>query len=666
MGKSYLDLISSLYGGRLPCSALVVAWNSVIMPPLQFLGFLIVLLGRQRLLDINDELMATLKTYLRDQAPFRFTNPMVLMTSASFINLTAPSGKMEASFTRGYWYFMTYCATSVVLAWSLNLDDDSASHIEGSHLDGQPTRAAVCQPNSNCQLDNGDMKVQLSKEARLDSQDSYEQDLFDLDSEGGLAHGYTALMQLHFWEVAGAVALIPVIAVAIYLGLTGPFLNFEYRVAGITVKEAKPTVFNLWQSLAKKSRFLGYFAATTSIFTLLIWIPTFCLRVLSEARLRPGMKLPYCAQVLKFVEQTIEPWVMGHIWALCMILVYYIVSARNRAPIEVCAHFPQRPIGLLGMIVIFAGISSLKALAKEIVKPIGTTNSAKPASLPGGTWLWYTGAGILIVFWAVLLYNHGPMLEPEISDLGSMNSVLSRVIPVTNTRLHEKIPESAGDCQGFFEHRLRNGKAIYASPRSEVHKRCKGQKALAHMVKQNGHTKMEVTAKWATGLNTLEIMDILITKPFNVSYYTQQWNLTVTAKFADLHVWLKVLLGEKEWVNDYMCCDKAFHFTIQATVQCTQGFGFHPMRLHVLRMDPIEIQHEVEVEKKQDFSASYHVDYGRNEKVEHVIKKFLSGDRGKLLIKNSDGSTTDPLASASEVLNDIVFLNTGQQCVYRW
>jgi len=306
-------------------------------------------------------------------------------------------------------------------------------------------------------------------------------------------------------------------------------------------------------------------------------------------------------------------------------------------------------------------------LAKKIVKPFGLTkNSAKPASLPGGTWLWYTGAAILGMFWLVLLYNHGPMLEPEISDLGSMNEVLSTLLPVTNTRLHQQFPESAGDCQGLYDHRLQNGKAIYASPRSEVRKRCNGEAPLAHMVKQNGHTKMEVTAKWATGLNTLELMDILIAKPFNVSYYTQQWNLTVKAKFEDVHVWLKVLLGEKEWINDYMCCDKAFHFTIQASVQCTQGFGFHPMRLHVLRMDPIEIQHNVEVEKQQDFSAYYHVDYGRNEGVEHVIKKFLSGNSGKLLIKNSDGSTTDPLASASEVLNDIVFLNTGQQCVYRW
>jgi hypothetical protein len=510
------------------------------------------------------------------------------------------------------------------------------------------------------------MKAQLAKDSRLDSEDNCE-DLSDLDSEVSFIHGYTALMQLRFWEVAGAVALIPVVALAIYLGLTGPFLDFEYRLAGITIKEAKPSVFNLWQSLAKKSRFLGYFAATTSIFSLLIWIPTFCLRVLSEAGLRPGTKLPYYSKVLKFVEQTIEPWVMGHIWALCMVLVYYIVSSRNRAPIEVCAHFPQRPIGLLAMIVMGGGIYTLKALAKEIVKPFGLTkNSAKPASLPGGTWLWYAGAAILGVFWLVLLYNHGPMLEPEISDLGSMNSVLSRVLPVTNTRLHQQFPESAGDCQGLWDHRVQNGKAIYASPRSEVHKRCKGQSPLAHMVKQNGHGKMEVTAKWATGLNTLEIMDILLTKPFNVSYYTQQWNLTVTAKFADVHVWLKVMLGEKEWVNDYMCCDKAFHFTIRATAQCTQGFGFHPMRLHVLRMDPIEIQHNVEVEKNQDFSASYHVDYGRNEEVERVIKKFLSGNRGKLLIKNSDGSTTDPLASASEVLNDIVFLNTGQQCVYRW
>jgi len=257
-------------------------------------------------------------------------------------------------------------------------------------------------------------------------------------------------------------------------------------------------------------------------------------------------------------------------------------------------------------------------------------------------------------------------LDPEIAGLEDVNTALSKLLPNANARLHAEIPESSGDCKALWEHRITNGKAMYASPPSEVHRLCRGEAPLVHQTRNRRQSSMEVTAKWATGLNTLEIMDILILPPANITAYTQEWNMTIRAKFSDLKVWLKVLLGDEEWVDDYMCCDNPFKFTVQVSVRCTLGRGFHPIQLHVLHMDEINFKHRVEVQRTQDFSASWNIDYGRSDDVEQMLRKFLTGKRGKLLIRNSDGSTTDPLASASHVLNNIVFLNTGQQCLYKW
>ena len=34
--------------------------------------------------------------------------------------------------------------------------------------------------------------------------------------------------------------------------------------------------------------------------------------------------------------------------------------------------------------------------------------------------------------------------------------------------------------------------------------------------------------------------------------YAQVWNLTVSAEFTGLHIWLKVVLGDEVWDDDYM------------------------------------------------------------------------------------------------------------------
>jgi len=661
-GSSYLDLISELYAGRVPCSALVVAYNSVIMPPLQFLGFILVLLGKPRLLKISEETMSTVSQFALDQAPKRFTNPMILMSMVALVQLTAPAGRMQQDITRGYWYYISYCASCLILAWSLNF------HFEESEVCSRP------KGWSSRRLDFpgrtlSDAKVQLSKAIRATSGDALGEDevFSDLDSEAGPAHSQAADSVTSSTTLA-FVGLVPLTLVSLYFGLTSAFLNIDYRLSGITLKKTEPSVYELWLSLGEKSTLLQVFAAITLIFTMLVWILLLVLRVVAKAQQRPGSTPGVLVRLLGVAEQTVRPWVLGHVWAFCFVLIYYIVTARNKAPAEVCAHFPDWPVGMAAIFVLGGSVYALRIFGKQLVDSPRHSKNSKWGSLPGGIYLWGMGAMAVGSFWCLILYAHGPTLEPEIASLEDVNTVLSKILPVTNQHLHSKIPESAGDCGALWEHRVATGKALYASPRSEVHRNCKGKSPLAHQKKNTGQTDLDVTAKWARGLNTLEIMDILILPPTNVSAYTQEWNMTFRAKFSDLRVWLKVILGDsnKPWVDDYMCCDKAFHFTIQASVRCTLGYGFRPIQLHVLHMDPIIFKHHGELSRSGDFRAEWNIDYGRSDDLEKVLKNFLTGKQGKVLFKNSDGSTTDPLASASDVLNNIVFLNTGQQCLYKW
>merc|ERR1719387_2814608 len=117
--RSYIDMISSFYDSRLPCSALFVAWNGVILPPLQFVGILIVLLQPT---FMSDGMLQMVRKELAKRAMFRFVSPMYLMVLVGFLNLSGPEGALfdalgfGASFGRGFYFFVFYWVMSHILA----------------------------------------------------------------------------------------------------------------------------------------------------------------------------------------------------------------------------------------------------------------------------------------------------------------------------------------------------------------------------------------------------------------------------------------------------------------------------------------------------------------------------------------------------------------------
>merc|ERR1712232_1540657 len=120
-----------------------------------------------------------------------------------------------------------------------------------------------------------------------------------------------------------------------------------------------------------------------------------------------------------------------------------------------------------------------------------------------------------------------------------------------NEKLAERLPFSAGNCQGFWEHKVNLGEVSYsdAAARADFDKSCHGHKALAKVNK----VRLQGEASWATGLNTLQITSLQVVPPASTAEEVQEWRLVVNGTFTDLHVWLKIFLGGKPFVNDYMC-----------------------------------------------------------------------------------------------------------------
>jgi hypothetical protein len=268
----------------------------------------------------------------------------------------------------------------------------------------------------------------------------------------------------------------------------------------------------------------------------------------------------------------------------------------------------------------------------------------------------------MFAFWLLLLYFNGPSHIREISNLQDFNHALEVLLPLTNTKLHEKIPHSVGNCEALWQHRIATGKELYAGSDADFHSSCRGHsKPLAQYHKKG----LLGEASWVTGLDSLEILDIEAPPPTIYSSTSEHWNLTISGVFKDLHLWLKVDWGRHEFVDGYMCCNKPFHFTIEIMANCTAGVGFSGVEVKVANIDQIEwVQHEQNIIADDPHNqASLEVNYGSYEAVQRALRNILTMKTGHLVVENPDGSEHNPLQSAASVVDDIMELNTGHHCV---
>jgi hypothetical protein len=258
-----------------------------------------------------------------------------------------------------------------------------------------------------------------------------------------------------------------------------------------------------------------------------------------------------------------------------------------------------------------------------------------------------------------------PAVSPEISNLSDVNTMLSVYLPNANDRLQRWMPESAGDCDQLTLYRTAHGMPAPAKELKDQRKQCAGSSPLVHVSQDKGGRDIDASALWVTGLNTLEVTDMKVLPPSKLNASPQQWNMTFSGVFKNVHVWVKVAVGGKEWVNDYLCCDNPFRFVLQATTNCVEESGFTPMELSIVDSDPIKFGHKWEDTTQDDWSitsSSIEWDYGRQGLVEHEIRKVITGKTGTLLVKTTSGAVIDALKSVSNLLTDVMKLNTRQLC----
>jgi len=359
-----------------------------------------------------------------------------------------------------------------------------------------------------------------------------------------------------------------------------------------------------------------------------------------------------------------------HVWAFAIVVVYYISRSRSKAVIEYCAHFPDPHIGVVAIIAMGLGIYMLLSKSEGILRQGRRHSSDNVLSqLPGGQFVWVIGPVVTAFAVVVCLDMFKSAVSPEISSLSDVNTMLEVYLPNANDRLQRWMPESAGDCDALTRYRTDHGMPAPAKELKDQDRQCAGSSPLVHVSQDNGGRDIDASALWVTGLNTLEVTDMRVLPPSKLSVSPQQWNMTFSGVFRNVHVWVKVDVGGKEWVNDYLCCDNPFRFVLQATADCVEESGFTPMELSIVDSDPIKFGHKWEDTSQDDWSitsSSIEWDYGRQGLVEQELRKVVTGKTGTLLVKTTSGAVIDALKSVSNLLTDVVKLNTRQLCPHNF
>mmetsp|Transcript_115548 Transcript_115548/g.204221 ORF Transcript_115548/g.204221 Transcript_115548/m.204221 type:complete len:1057 (-) Transcript_115548:56-3226(-) len=618
--KSMLDTISQLYTSRLPCSALVLGFTFLIFPPLQFAGACLLLLRPKW---VPFDIYPLLRQTLLEQAPFRFTNPFVVCVLVAFLNFTIkdPTGDaVQGRFALGFVFILGYCFTSIILAQMMTDEGDLKQRRQHSGSEG------------------------------------------DSDSDDDFSDGGEACAPAQISAAITGLILFPVVGIAMYFATRYPFFTFEYRVSSVAVDVVEPTVYQLYQSLCSTSPILGFFAAFSFLGTFLIWMFFFVVRIPFAL----GWEIEFGSYDIGFyckrAEQLIRPWVMTQIWAMCIGCMYYVVTGRNKAIIEVCIQWPSTPLGIAGLLAIWLGMEGLKDAAKTLSPAVTEKilrKRPKPR-LPGGICVWAVAPGITFVFWCVLLYNGGPFRRPVIDDLDDLNNRLETMAPFVTNMFRGKLPHSIGDCQARWTHNMQAGLAQNDHP--SLHADCHGDKSLFQISQASSQgTTVNITVRWIEGLDTLQFDRVKVQPPPSSGLEdVQVWNSTIAASFTGLHIWLKVFLGDVLWVDDYMCCQNPFHFELKVSAMCDEQRGFFPpLKLEVSDMDDFNWVHRTNWQDQIGNSQGFTVDYGQHGHVEEAIREIIMGKTGRFWVNRPDGSQIDPLKMGANALNRIALENRG-------
>eukprot|EP00435_Cladocopium_sp_Y103_P037950 s1516_g10.t1 len=224
-----------------------------------------------------------------------------------------------------------------------------------------------------------------------------------------------------------------------------------------------------------------------------------------------------------------------------------------------------------------------------------------------------------------LLSTCGPVRPPTLRSLQDLNEQFVQLGPILNEHLYQDVSESFGDCKALWEYRVGQGEVSAQSVWQKD--TCSGttplfQKEVTMGTAPQRH-RIKTMVLWAKGVNTLEVERVRVQPPLNPLVATQEWNLNASAAFADLHVFMKVFVDDKEhqieWYSGYICCNHRFHFALQdsqlqpvhldprrtrlsesrkapeVTARCQQHKGFEALDMNLMQMDQVTLAHDAAV-----------------------------------------------------------------------
>eukprot|EP00928_Gymnodinium_smaydae_P087701 TRINITY_DN71933_c0_g1_i1.p1 TRINITY_DN71933_c0_g1~~TRINITY_DN71933_c0_g1_i1.p1 ORF type:complete len:1063 (+),score=225.23 TRINITY_DN71933_c0_g1_i1:188-3376(+) len=624
--RSYVQMIGYLYDHRLPLSALSIVWTSVVTPTMQF-GETLIALGRPRCVP-----MYLQEAFRRDvifYAPYRFASPIVCMLLTSMYNFAEPEGDyINLELMPGFYFFVAYSVLALLLATALDIADWFKAHARVTYdlLKNEQERDDEPILGLDEPMDVGPLR-------RLQTR-------FATKAANEYAKGH--------WRTALAIFVLG--AIATYVALTRPFFIFEFRVSGLNMKVVQPTMLELLLILQEKSWTMGAMAAATLVAAGLAWVPLVLLLLLRKQSNAPP------SLCLRAMECIARPWAMSHVWAGAVCFIFCVYKARNKEIFEVCLSFPSVPIGLVAIVAMGCATFGMQLLLCELCpKPSSVTVFPVIPQLPGGLVRWGAGLGSFGLVWFLLFCETGPMAPPVVTDLQDVNHRLQIMLPLVNGALGKRLPNSMGDCEALRKH-LAQQAWLQSAPRPADFS-CRGHAPLATK-KTNG---METTAVWTTGMDTFTITSVRVLQP--TINDGQRWSLDIDGKFDQIRLWLRVMLGQRMWINDYMCCDGPFRFTIQASATCREVDGFQKVHLEFSHLDKIKFSHKVDqITKNPGEHRWYQVDYGEARQVQEALEDFLRGGAGRLVVKTPDGQGEDFLQLLGDLLGEVLYLNTGHRC----
>lgn len=392
---------------------------------------------------------------------------------------------------------------------------------------------------------------------------------------------------------------------------------------------------------------------------------------------------PVWTRHLWTLEQILKPWVMGDVAAISICSLFLSIQEPSDDFVFLVVRLVLPPIGVfacLGQGVACWGLRWSAPPLRPIPRSIGLSDSEDsetPAHRgPGVPKVVRVGCvvGKLVwkevftwLLWGALIYVFGPHEPQSVHNLKELNSVLGDEVSRLQLELVNRLPEGLGSCA---ELRLRRTLERTGDPEAA------GCKEL--VVPPFDIPGIGLTGKlhFVDGLRTIVLASAQVfpeTRGVNELYNPmmtvngeQRWAFGVKGYFTGLRVWMEATKGTQQLIDNYICCDNPYHWSIQVSVLCVDGIGFTgTANVDNFHIDDVKISDDSRHESRtgEEEESLFEVDLGDTP---GLITEAIRTQLQNLLVSKTAG-TGPPAAGMpplvlTDLLNQLIENNGGVKC----